>query len=532
MASFGGAVAERVPRRGGLKGTARFHALDDPSDLARGAALIAGAGVVMLGLFALARTGLIDDAYITLAYAKNLALHLHWGLTPHELSNTETSPLNVVLLAALTEITRIGGGAHPVIALGILSVALAMITAWGLWRIVRALELPLATAVIGVVLVLANPLVLSALGLEVLLIPAVLALLLATAVEERPGWFGVVAGLSLLSRLDLVVFPLVIAIGVPAIRRHWTRALAGTVLVAAPWFLFSWVALGSFVPDSGLIKLSQSDAFRPWGFANGPVLYYRRFPSGVALAFLPALIGLCALAAWAFTRVLRRRLGRPALPLGAVAAVGGGGVVYYLALAALRLPPYHWYYVPPIVALTIFLALFIGVWLRSANRTRLPIVLLAAAVLIAGATVGRDLAYGVPWRTPPVTSNWATARDYARIGVALKKKVGPAPVASADEVGTLAYYCDCRLVDMFSDRGLAVQMINRRIDGTNPLFRIAYKLNFLWLDRRQRPQRIRYRLVYVRGPGSGRNTWQVWSPWKGVGHLTLVRLAKPVEPRP
>ena len=49
---------------------------------------------------------LADDAYITLAYAKNLAFHGEWGMIPHHVSNSATSPLNVLLIAAGTFVTR------------------------------------------------------------------------------------------------------------------------------------------------------------------------------------------------------------------------------------------------------------------------------------------------------------------------------------------------------------------------------------------------------------------------------------------
>ncbi len=96
----------------------------------------------MLGLFLLVRGSLIDDSYITLAYAKNLALHLHWGLIPQEFSNSATSPLNVALLGALSALTRVLGGVHPVLALGILSVASVVVMAWGWTRIIRVWQLP------------------------------------------------------------------------------------------------------------------------------------------------------------------------------------------------------------------------------------------------------------------------------------------------------------------------------------------------------------------------------------------------------
>src|SRR6476619_1504840 len=70
-------------------------------------------------MFYVAHRGLVDDAYITLSYARNVAEHLHWGMIPTEESNTATSPLNVMLLALATWISGVTGALQPVVGLGI-----------------------------------------------------------------------------------------------------------------------------------------------------------------------------------------------------------------------------------------------------------------------------------------------------------------------------------------------------------------------------------------------------------------------------
>lgn len=144
-------------------------------------------------VFLVVRGSLTDDSYITLAYAKNLAEHGEWGIIPGSPANSATSPLNVLLLGALTLVTRIAGGSHPVVALGILTVVCGGALGWAWQRIGQVLSLPTAAGVLGITLVLLNPFVLSAIGLEVLLIPAVLLVLTALALEGRAVWFGVAA---------------------------------------------------------------------------------------------------------------------------------------------------------------------------------------------------------------------------------------------------------------------------------------------------------------------------------------------------
>lgn len=475
----------------------------------------------MLLLVALVRTSLIDDAYITLDYAKNLALHLHWGVIPHHVANTATSPLNVLLLGTMSAATRISGDAHPVVALAIVSVAEASAIAWAWTRIARVLALPFATTVLGTALLVLDPILLSSMGLEVLLVATVLILLLATALEGRAGWFGVLAGLALLARLDLIVFALLIAAATPAIRAKIGRAAIAATVVAAPWFAFSWVYFGSALPDTVVIKLSQHDILGKWTYLTGPALYTRHFPAATVLAFAPALVGAAALAAFCVPR-LRASLAQDIKPLRPALALAAAGVLYYTVYSALRVTPYHWYYVAPLVSLAAFAAIAAGVAARDARHTialpRLATALLAALAL--GALV-RDVSQGVPWREPLVTTNFAVASQYARIGTALHRLIGDAPVRSPAEIGTLAYFCECQIIDEFSDRGAALPLIDeRRRTGagwTQPLLDVNYA--FL---RREKPPRLKYALGYVPPPGRP-GGWPTNSPWRGHGHIVLER---------
>jgi hypothetical protein len=395
--------------------------------------------------------------------------------------------------------------------------------------------------VLGVALVLVNPFLLSAVGMEVLLAPALLVTLLAVALEGRVGWFGVVAGLTLLARLDLVVFVLLIAATTPAIRAGWRRLLVTVACVAGPWFVFSWIYLGSAVPDTLLIKTVQRDIWGKWDFFNGPVMYATGAPgrpNAVALTFAPAVLGLLALVGWAALRISSHsRMSDAFRRLGPAAGLGAGGVAYYLVLSAIRPGPFHWYYVPPATSLSIFLAIALGAWLtrersRPGGRALVPVAALGVMALLALGTALKDLKQGVPWRSPMFTTNWAVARDYARIGRALRGQAGSATVESHGEIGTLAYYCECEIVDVYSHRGELVPLVDDQLDNAGPLVRPILDLNYVWLDRHQKAPRLDYRLAYARGPASGPDVWQVRSRWLGVGHIRLVAAAPRRGPAP
>ena len=84
----------------------------------------AGVAVAATAVFLLVSRALIDDAYITMAYARNLGLHLHWGLIADETANSATSPLNVVALGAITAVVR-----DAQVAVGVLFVVSAVLAA-------------------------------------------------------------------------------------------------------------------------------------------------------------------------------------------------------------------------------------------------------------------------------------------------------------------------------------------------------------------------------------------------------------------
>ncbi|MBP2321642.1 hypothetical protein JOF56_002027 [Kibdelosporangium banguiense] len=490
--------------------------------------LVGGTAVAALLLFMLVRNSLTDDAYITLAYARNVATDLHWGLIPQEVANSATSPLNVILLAIATALTGVSGEVHPVLGLGIVTVGLSMAMAWGWTRIVRAMDLPVVSAVLGLALVLLNPILLSAIGLEVVLIPAVLVLLVAMAAEGRVFWFGVISGLAVLARLDLIVFVLVVAFFTASIRRKLLRAIAGAVVTAGPWYVFSWFALGSAIPDTLVIKTLQEGLFAPWSFVSGPVMYFLGSRLVVPLAFGAALLGVIAVAAWAVLRTATRwEETSQVRRITPAAALGIGGIVYYAVYSFMGVGPYHWYYVTPIVSLSVFLAVAVGAWLASAQREPslrpgAPTVVLTLVALLGFGNLAADVKQGVPWDAPPIFGNWASATDYARVAKEIGRRVGDKTVASPGEIGTFAYFCDCAIVDEFADRGRVIGKVQFKIDNSNPVTSLALRANYAWLDFTTQPRPIDYEIHYDPGPATGPDSWTVESAAKGVGHFTLL----------
>lgn len=334
---------------------------------------------------------LIDDTYITLSYARNLAFHGSWGLLADSTSNTATSPLNVLSLAALTFVLR-----DAVLAAGMLYVACQVLLVLALRRLGVITGLPRWFPVLATAALTVNPLLVSSIGMEVQLGAAGLGWLLVFSVERRPFAFGLVAGALSLVRVDLLLFAGVIFL---FRRRFWVdglRSVQGAALVAVPWFAFSWVVLGAAVPDTLVIKTLQGarKAWGKWEFGNGVGLYWQNLPGQTVLAFL--CVGLAALAGlrWLVLALCGDAACRRLLPFAALAVTGAG---HSLAYVQLKVPPYHWYYGPGIVAATLFVCAVVA---RSAHRiervagTSVVVALVAASVVgYAGAGLPRDFAH-------------------------------------------------------------------------------------------------------------------------------------------
>lgn len=526
------AIGAETPAPGALASRAGSDARRGPGTDRRVVAICAVTAVTAGLLFWMVHRSLIDDVFITLSYARTFAFHFHWGLVPQEPANSATSPLNVILLGAATALTR-----RPVWAVGIVYVGSNVGLAWWLTKTALSLRLPVLSAIVVVALVLLNPFVLSAMGMETTLSLALLSGLLYYAVRGRPVAFGFVAGLAILTRLDLIVFVVPLVLSTPAIRRRLLRVALIVAAVSGPWFFWSWLHFGSAIPDTFAIKTLQH-GFGQWDFANGPLLFLHKHAAASCLAFGPPLAGCVALFGWIVGRARKGR--RMHSPFDSVAALGVGGVAYYVAYSFLTVPPYQWYYSPVMFSLVVFLVLFTArasarvVQMipsrRGTPRAGRTALALGQALLVYALVGGQAvivLTQGIPWRLPVIFANHASPEDYKRVGLQLAHRLDDQTVNSRVEIGSLAYYCECTLVDSFADRGRALPQIERRIDEAGPLMAPLLALNFRNLDRTQRPRPAQYDLVIEWGHAYETVTpdsWVVHSPVTGPARISLVPL--------
>ncbi len=473
--------------------------------------------LVAVVVFYVAHRGLVDDAYITLSYARNVAEHLHWGMIPAAESNTATSPLNVIMIAAATWLTAVTGELRPVLGLGIVTVVLsAAMTVWAA-QIARRIDVSAAWSVAVLAVVFANPFVNSALGLEVVPIAAFLTGLTAQAVAGRRIAFGVLAGLLVLTRPDLGIVVAVVYLVTPAMRRRFWVAPLAALTVAVPWWVFSWYHFGSAIPTTLVIKTLQK-SFGEATFGNG---LWKMWQAGTVLplllALVPAAVGLVAVIAMVGAG-LRRRLAAEHWPL---IGLGVGGLAEFGAYCLLGVPPYHWYYVSPTVALGITGVFWMALLVHRGHVIQVGAAAAVSTVLAVAAVVSFS-GLGVPWKHPVIFGNWALPEEYMAIGTEVGELVGDAVVKAPPEIGTVAFACDCNVVDVFSDPGITLQSIEKRIDEAGPVTKWLLDLNFSRLDRSRQPLEPAYRLAWSRdGFPPGLPAWHTDSAWTAPAFMYL-----------
>ncbi len=278
--------------------------------------------------FALNSTGLpLDDAYIHLAFARNLGTGRGFCFNPGQPSLGFSSPLWVMIMAAMQWL-----GAGLVRAARNLSLIFSAGSAALLYLIVRAslagrgsAWVREAVAVLSAILFITcgNMLWLAASGMEapLFLFLGLAAIIFLRPDGPRPVIGGVMLGLALLTRIEAA--GLWIAVAAMALahrpgRRRILPAFAVGAVVAAPWFIFSFFRTGFLVPHTRAGKLASaffSDGFSAKGiaaFIYRHLVYLWRFDQVIAL--------LLVISAFAAVSIVGKRIfsaphpDRPSVP--------------------------------------------------------------------------------------------------------------------------------------------------------------------------------------------------------------------------
>jgi hypothetical protein len=522
----------------------------------------------LYGYLHLFTNAFIDDAFITFCYVRSILGSQTWGFLPGRVGNTATCPLNLVLATVISFFT----GSPPEAAIWVALIALTLNTV----LLARISSRLFDTEVFGYLAALAivcNPLLISTIGLEGLLVTLFIVATIYCYVCERWYWAAVVLGLQTLTRAEGVLYFLVFLWFIPTNRLR-LRCVALFSACIAPWYVFAWVYLGSVVPDTLIIKIN--DNWPQGHFFNGLACYLRVYPVATVLsfAFLPLLLVYFHKKMWRNTtlkvEIQRRnsRLGRKsaasqgaskretarnadvshaAVPSGrddpknresqssrwrwdganrVIRMVALFGLIHFVAYSILHVPPYHWYYVPSVTCIVLLGSFALGVAYRTFRDGVWPRRLLLAVIVVYLATPLSGMFYLLARdrfvvQQMPIHTNWASHTQYREIGLWLKEHHQGDGIAVPGEVGTIAYYSDCYVLCFLSDRMWLKNYLKTIPPGVRS---VLLGINYFFLGEVPKPMPCSYTLMAydIDFPGHiAYPKWEISSQWNGRCLLVL-----------
>lgn len=431
-------------------------------------ALLSGCVLIIYLPHVLLYNGLIDDAFISFRYARNLAEGLGLVFNPGERVEGYTNPLWVLILSALVRV-----GADPLVWSRIIGVIAGAGTLLLVHRAARRLRPdPPMLALVAPVLLACNRTVCvwSTQGLETSFFSFLCMAGLYLAGGTAPHWSvmaGTALGLAALTRPEgiLVFAGLALVMALDRLRRipgdAATDRLAGfqqPLLVSLPFFVlvvshlvFRLVYYGRWLPNTYAVKVTG--------------LYPASGLVHVALFARDNLLGLelplILIAAWALWRAKDRR-GPLRTPLAClVAAVGY--LVYIFSIGGDHFEYRFFHPVLVMLALPVSMGVFeTGAFLARSGSTRLArivtvtcvLVMAARGIIVSGAgfqVVVRTIDLGFQKGDVSITSieyEHGFARTLVHVGQWLGRHADPDETVGVEAAGAVPYFSRLRAVDV------------------------------------------------------------------------------------
>jgi hypothetical protein len=419
------------------------------------------AGAVLMGLVfyvrtrALALTGgqfsyPLDDSYIHMSIAKNLANHGVWGVTSWGFSSASSSPLWTLLLASAF---AVAGPLHELalwmnvaLALGVLVVADRFAARRGLPAMARVLLLLIMTWAVPLVPVAWTGMEhILQIGLALLFVDLVARIVAEPqSAENRALDIGVLVATALLCSVRyegaFLVLPAAVLI---AKQRGLRRAGLLCLSAAAPVMLFGIVSVAHGWPPLPMSVVVKSVVT---GGASFRRLAWNLFSAEDSLlGWLLAIAALLLLAAW----VRRRSWHIALLPLAMFVSAG----LLHAAFASVG-----WLFRYEAYLMTLGLASVAAALHHViAEEGRQPRVVAAACIALAVIAAVPLVVRG----EHALTMTWKAVRnihDQQLQAATFLAKYYPGAKVAANDIGAISYFSDPRLLDTF---GLADLEIGR-----------------------------------------------------------------------
>jgi 4-amino-4-deoxy-L-arabinose transferase-like glycosyltransferase len=391
-----------------------------------------------------------DDSYITLTYAKNLALGRGFVFNHPPATLGTTTPLFTIVVASLARVFSPAAIQYIAVFLtafcwlGIVWVLYSSREAWGLtdWQV----------GIVGLVIIGSGWV--GFLGMEAYLFAFLLVLSLSLFLVRRFLLAGFVTGLLFLTRGEgaLVLVAILGAVMLTPWRkgklidvqagRIILRIAFGFAVPVALWLVYAHLTFGSFLPNTLAAKQAQGQAgvslWRPfWQLLTDD--WMPGWGEAFALTGVP-LVNLWWVIVFVGLVGMLRKWHRWLILVGWIGFYVGGYVL-------LNVPAYQWYQLPILFVLNLLFGLGV-VELVSllVSRVKPRWLSLGASVLVTGLLLG-------VLAKPTVAAMLASKGDargesYVALSQWLRDHTQETESIAFIEVGYLGYYTDNRIVDL------------------------------------------------------------------------------------
>jgi len=403
-------------------------------------ASLVSVGVYLVGSALYYRVGFpLDDSWIHLTYARNLAVYREWAFQPGKPSAGSTAPLWTALLS-IGFFLKLAPYIWTYLLGAVLLFGMGLLGEIVVRRVSPAYQSPFTW--VGMFLILEWHLAWSAAsGMETLLhgllVTTVLGMLMVGS--RRFMTLGLLAGLSVWVRPDgitligpIVVYALAGQVGVWKRWRELSLFLIGFASLFVPYLLFNLVLAGTPMPNTFYAKQAEYAAWQARPFLSRFGELTLQFFAGASLALLPgALI-------WFVGSLRNRDWGT----LAGMAWFGG-----YLFLYVQRLPVYqHGRYIMP--AMPIFFLWGLAAlmefsksksfgryhWITATGWKYLVISLSVVFWLYGAFTYAQDVAL--------IESEMVTSAKWVAENVPEDETI------AAHDIGALGYFDNHELIDL------------------------------------------------------------------------------------
>jgi len=379
----------------------------------------------------------LDDTWIHLTYARNLAEHGEWAFRLGDHSAGSTAPLWTALLA-IGFLLKLGPYVWTYL-LGWVVLTLLAAQAENVARNLVAAYRPRMPWV-GLFFAFEWHLTWSAVsGMETLLHGLILFVVLSALISGSRRYLalGLLTGLSVwvrpdgLTLLGPILFTAILSEGSWPLRgRALFKTMIGFGAIFLPYLLFNLALSGNPMPNTFYAKQAEYEVF--WlskSLEERMTSYLWQFISSPFLVLIPGLL------AWLIKNVRARNWGAMA---GVIWCFG------YVLIYFMRLPPYqHGRYIIPVLPI-LYLWGMLGLFdfiLSPKTNPRLKVVWPALVTLLClafGFIAARQNAYDVYWIESEmvVTAKW------------VEQNIPPDALLAVHDIGALGYFVQNPLVDM------------------------------------------------------------------------------------